>query len=864
VRYGLAVLLTGLAGALRFVLDPWFGQQLPFITFFPAVAVAVWYAGLGPAVLSAGFGMLVANYFFMDARLSFGFPDAPAVSVHLVYLVGCALIILLGMAARRRQARGDRYLEALTESKESGSWLAAIVSASNDAIVGKTLDGSILSWNAGAEHLFGYTAGEAVGRPSNLIVPPELREEERSILERLGQGETIGHFETVRVHKDGRRIDVSLTVSPIRDESGRIVGVSKVARDVTEHKRALAALRESEERYRAVVESQAEMLCRFRLDGTILFANGAYARTQGTMPDALIGRSFWDFVPKDERPALRSMLERLTPETPEIRVENRFATTGGVRWTLWTNRALQFDAAGAVLEAQSTGIDITDHKRAEEALRESEQRFVRFMHHLPGLAWIKDMHGRYVYANDAAAHAFGMSQAQLYGCTDDEIFGPETAAQFRANDERALESAEGTQAVEILEHADGVLHHSLVSKFPIFGPDGCPLLVGGVAIDITERMRAEEALREAGRRKDDFLAVLGHELRNPLAPLYNGVELLKGAISDPAGERVRAMMERQLAHLLRLVNDLLDVSRISRGQAELQRATIDLRAVIDAAVEQAEPLMSERCHALTVERATTPVLVDADLERLVQVFVNLLSNAAKYTEAGGAVSLRMESDDRHVVVRVGDTGFGIPPERLQTLFETFHQVPEHRAHTGGGGLGLGLALSRQIVEMHGGAIEAKSGGLGLGSEFIVRLPLGMPAAEPAAVERPPRTTARGRRVLIVDDNLDAAESLRLILESQGHTVRAVSDGRAALEATERFRPDVVLLDIGLPQMDGYEVARRIRAMPQGQEILLCAITGWGQEEDKRRAREAGFDEHMTKPVDFAALASLVAAEPVSG
>jgi PAS domain S-box-containing protein len=485
------------------------------------------------------------------------------------------------------------------------------------------------------------------------------------------------------------------------------------------------------------------------------------------------------------------------------------------------------------------------------------------MHHLPGLAWIKDTHGRYVYANEATAHAFDTSRSSLIGKTDFDIFDAKTAGQFRDNDLRALGTPDGYQTVETLEHKDGLLHHSIVSKFKIPGAEDRPTLVGGVAIDITERKHAEEALRESARRKDEFLAVLGHELRNPLAPLRNGIELLKEwAGVEPRAKRVLAMMDRQLSHLLRLVNDLLDVSRIGRGKAEIKLGRVDLRAVIDGATEQAQPLMTERRHSLDVQQSAIPLTATGDFERLVQVVANLLTNAATYTEPGGRISLRTELAGGEAVVCVTDTGLGIAREHLDTVFEPFSQVVGQTAQVGARGLGIGLALSREIVRVHGGRIEARSAGLGHGSEFRVSLPLTQTKAmvhdaqQPVARQMP----ARARRILVVDDNEDAAESLQRILEVYGHTVRAVGDGSAALEALETFRPTVVLLDIGLPDVDGYEVARRIRATRHGHNICLCAITGWGQAEDKRRAHEAGFDEHMTKPVDLGALTALIARE----
>ena len=317
------------------------------------------------------------------------------------------------------------------------------------------------------------------------------------------------------------------------------------------------------------------------------------------------------------------------------------------------------------------------------------------------------------------------------------------------------------------------------------------------------------------------------------------------------------MMERQLAHLIHLVDDLLDLARVTRGDIELQRSPLDVRAVIRAALELGMPLIEERRHHLEVAAGDEPLPVQGDFQRLTQVVGNLLSNAAKYTEAGGTIRVAAGIENDRVVVRVRDTGYGIPLNRLDDVFEMFSQVPEHRAKTGGGGIGIGLALSRQLVTLHGGAIRAESAGLGHGSEFVVTLPLA--ASGPQAVEIPEAAAARStRRVLVVDDNRDAAESLRLVLELDGHEVEAVHGAREALRAVEDFRPEVVLLDIGLPDLDGYQVARRIRARPDGGSVRLFALTGWAQEEDKRKAFEAGFDEHLTKPVDSSRLRALIA------
>lgn len=381
----------------------------------------------------------------------------------------------------------------------------------------------------------------------------------------------------------------------------------------------------------------------------------------------------------------------------------------------------------------------------------------------------------------------------------------------------------------------------------------------------TERARAEQLLageltkqREAEQRKDEFLAVLGHELRNPLAPISTGLHLLDRARQNPGLlDSVVPMMHRQVAHLTRLVSDLLDISRVSRGRVELRRAPLDLNDAVESAVEQVQSLVTSSRHGLVLSLSQHPLRLQADVERLTQVIANLLTNAAKYTNPGGTIEITTTADKHDAVLRVADTGFGIPSERLEDIFEMFVQVPEHRQLDGGaGGLGIGLALARQLVSMHGGTIEARSSGLGQGSQFVVRLPLAQEASD-----SPPVPEARGemrtRRILVVDDNVDAALSLSALLELSGHEVRTEHDGPGALRRLATFDAQVVLLDIGMPGMDGLQVAHHIRRQPRGEHPLLVAVSGWGQELDRRRCEEAGFDHHLTKPADTAELLSLV-------
>ncbi len=378
----------------------------------------------------------------------------------------------------------------------------------------------------------------------------------------------------------------------------------------------------------------------------------------------------------------------------------------------------------------------------------------------------------------------------------------------------------------------------------------------GIAAEIEARQHAEAALKDANRRKDEFLAILAHEVRNPLAPVRLAVEMMRMNDDDPA-VRARSLdvMERQLAHLVRLVDDLLDVSRITRGKLELRRERVLLQDVVKHALETARPMIEAAGHSLVVELPDEPIELDADLTRLAQVISNLLTNAAKYTPKGGHIDVRASVSDDSVAVSVTDTGIGIAPEHLGHVFQMFTQVGPltTRSH---GGLGIGLALARALVDMHGGRIEVSSAGTGHGSCFTVFLARPDPIEARASLPEIEMIPPHGMRVLVADDNRDAIDTLAMVLESSGYVVRIANDGVEAVEAAAEFHPDVCVLDIGMPRMDGYEVARQLRGSEE--RPVLIALTGWGQEEDRRRSREAGFDYHLVKPVQPRAIVKLLA------
>ena len=467
--------------------------------------------------------------------------------------------------------------------------------------------------------------------------------------------------------------------------------------------------------------------------------------------------------------------------------------------------------------------------------------------------------GHFALANDALCRLVGERAEDMPALTLAKVAHPEDREEIEAGLRRLI----------------GGLQDAFVGERRFVRRDGEPIWVKlsmslareqgsaetrAVAVieDVTERKHAEEDLREADRRKDEFLATLAHELRNPLAPIRNSLHIFRMAgIQDPTVERVADMMERQVQHMVRMVDDLLEVSRISRGKIELRKERIELASVLRNAVDTSLPLIEAGKHKLTVEVPEDTLAIDADPVRLAQVFANLLNNAAKYTPEGGEIALRVGVDQGMATICVEDNGEGIPPNMLNRVFNMFTQV--NTGMRAQGGLGIGLTLARTLVHLHGGTIEAFSQGKGHGCEFMVRLPLAekLPYVAQDPLAQPAMGPHRLRKVLVVDDNEDAADSLGMLLEFLGAEVAVVHDGRAALEKMKTFKPAVVLLDLGMPNMNGLEVARRMREDPEMSGITLVALTGWGQREDRRRTSEAGFDYHLVKPADVNTLQSIL-------
>ena len=608
---------------------------------------------------------------------------------------------------------------------------AAIVESSVDAVVATTLDGVITAWNRAAETLFGYPSAEAVHQPIALIVPVERRAQEAAILHQIGRGISLEHFETVYLTKDGRPIDVSLAVSPIRSPTSEITGAAKVIRNISDRLRA----EEARGRLAAIVDSSDDAIVSKTLDGIVTSWNRGAERLFGYSAAEAIGQSILLIVPSDRHNEEAEVLRRIRGGQSVDHFETVRRRKDGTLVEISLTVSPVRDSLGRIIGASKTARDITEQKRVQREI--------------------------------------------------------------------------GARLVES---------------------------------------------QRVNRAKDEFLAMLGHELRNPLGAISSAVRLLdqfKGP--NEAIGRACDVLLRQSAHLGRLVDDLLDVGRVVTGKILLERAAVDLAEVARRTVGTFTAAGKTQAHRLSVE--TVPVWVYADSVRFEQVIANLLTNSLKYTPAGGAIRVTVGHDGPQALLQVEDTGMGISPDLLPHIFDLFVQG-ERRLDRALGGLGIGLTLVQRLVDLHDGSVEAYSAGPGRGSRFTIRL-TAIPAQVSAEPAKPTSTTATPRRVLVVEDNEDSRDMLRQLLENAGHEVHDVGDGPQGVDAALRLEPDVALIDVGLPELDGYEVARRIRAGTR-RDMLLVALTGYGLAEDRERALAAGFDLHLVKPVDFDKLFDVLA------
>jgi PAS domain S-box-containing protein len=727
--------------------------------------------------------------------------------------------------------------------------------------------GHILTWNAGAERLKGYTRQEAIGRHFSMFYPREANERGWPQYE-LETAAQLGRFEDEgwRLRKDGSRFWANVVITAMRDDEGRLSGFAKVTRDLSERRRNEERLRESEERFRVLVEGVQDYAI-FMLDteGRVVSWNQGARRIKGYEAAEVIGKHFSIFYPQEA-------IARQWPTT-ELREAERTGHFEDEGWRLrkdgsrfWANVVITAlrDRDGHLRGFSKITRDLTERREQEERLRQSEERFRLLLEGIEDYAIVMlDPVGRVTSWNSGAGRMMMYTEAQIVGQSFERFYPPEDVAAGRPAEE--LRQAKLNRRAEDLGwrmRKDGERFWAETIITALHDAEGRLRGFAEIMRDMTDRKRME-SLEQQGRRLTEFLAMLAHELRNPLAPIRNAITIM-GAHRDlpPDVAWSRAVIERQTTQLARLVDDLLDVSRITRGKLRMRGEPMDLNEAVNRAIEASRPLIDARREALELRLAERPLPVHGDMTRLTQVMVNLLNNAAKYTPEGGRIEVATRQAGDDCVVCVTDNGVGIPPYLLERVFDLFAQG-ERTLDRSEGGLGIGLTLARRIVTLHGGSIAARSEGTGRGAQFEVRLPrleaeLG-PHGDESSGEAP--HAGEKRSILVVDDNEDAASSLAMLLRMTGHDVTIAHDGESALQRIAEDRPDIVLLDIGLPGMSGYDVAARIAVMPRPAGMRLYALTGYGQEEDRRRSADAGFDGHLVKPVIPTELFALIDSTP---
>ena len=761
--------------------------------------------------------------------------------------------LLLGVGANQTAIVLQRR-RAEDQTHDQRERLLVTLASIGDAVLTTDTGGHVTFLNPVAESLTGWTLAGAVGQPISAvfnIVNEATREPaENPVGKVLCDGTIVGLANhTILIARDGTERPIDDSAAPIRAKGGEIAGCVLVFRDISEKQRAEAEIRQAGEQARTILESITDAFLAVDKDWRFTYVNRQAERLLARSADDLFGKVMWAEYPG----FAGSEFERV------YRAARDGAPGSVTSYFPDHDRWYEVHAYPAPNGIAVYFRDATEQKLADERLREAEAQFRAMADNIPQLSWMASADGSVFWFNRRWYEYTGTILEQMQGDGWHRAVGPDDLPRVVESFTRCIHSGEPWEDTFALRRHDGALRWHLSRAMPIKNDQGVVLRWFGSNTDITEQRKMAADLAEADLRKNEFLATLAHELRNPLAPIRTGLEVLKRADGDGnVGEQARAMMERQLSHLVRLVDDLMDVSRITSGKIELRKQPVQLTAAVNSALETSRGLIEQMGHTLEVVLPEQPIAVNADLTRLAQVFMNLLNNAAKYSEPGGHVRLIAERSGTDLVVSVKDNGIGIAAEHLPHVFDMFSQA-DRSLEKAQGGLGIGLTLVKRLVELHGGTVDARSDGPGRGSEFVVRLPIVTDAVEATlATARSERPSVSSLRILIVDDNQDGADLLALVLESMGNETRVAYDGEQAVAATAEFRPHVVLLDLGLPKVNGYEACRRIRAQPGGNQMIVIAQTGWGQVEDRQRTREAGFDHHMVKPLDPRALRKLLA------
>jgi PAS domain S-box-containing protein len=776
------------------------------------------------------------------------------------------------------------------------AYLAAIVESSDDAILSKDLDGIIQSCNAAAERMFGYSAAELIGQPVRIIIPPDRQSEEDDILARLRRGERIDHFETIRLRKDGRPVEISLTVSPVRDGSGRIIGASKIARDITERKRLARELETQREWFRVTLGSIGDAVIASDPDGRVTYLNQSAQRVTGWPAEEAIGQplaSVFHIINEKTREAVEHPAEVVLRTGQIVGLANHtvLIDRSGVERPIADSAAPIRSADGRILGVVLVFRDVTSERRAEEALANQREWFETTLESIGDAVIATDVKGHVAFMNPVAERLTGWRRAEAQGraCTD--IFNI-----INENSRRTVQSpvsrvlADGA-VVGLANHtlliaSDGTERPIDDSGAPIRSRDG--RIVGVVLVfrDVSERRRGELERRNAGfererlleaeraaradaerasRVKDEFVAMVSHELRTPLNAILGWIQLMSkpGAGPDIAA-RGLDVIARNTRLQTQLISDLLDISRIVSGKLRLELGQVEVVSAVRDAIETVQRNADDKGVTITAELDRTVGVIAGDPARIQQIVWNLLSNAIKFTGEGGHVTVALRKHGSNAEISVADTGVGIRPEFLTQIFNRFQQADQTITRRFGG-LGLGLSIVKHLVELHGGTITAESGGIGQGATFKVLLPasaaLGLeevPSSIDAADDLRSHDSLTGIRILVVEDEPDTCEFLERFLTGYGADVviaRSAADALARIDHSV----DIILGDIGLPDVDGYDLMHRIRKLPAhaGGVTPAIALTAYARIEDRMRAFNAGYQAHLTKPIEAAELVATI-------
>ena len=779
----------------------------------------------------------------------------------------------------------ERKTEELQQQRE---WFEVTLASIGDAVITTDVQGRVTYLNPIAESMTGWTSAGARGEPLEGVFHI-VNEYTRQIVENpvskvLQTGKILGLANhTALIDKSGRVILIEDSAAPIRDAHGKISGAVMVFRDVSERRRAEDALRVSSERLRATFNQAAVGIVVADLNRQFLDANQRFCDIVGYSLEELRQLTFTQIThPEDLSETQAQARALLAGEIPQCTLDKRYVRKDGAAVLSRTTVTVLRGVTGEAHQFIGIIEDVTNRVRTEQALRDAQAQAHEIR---SGLAAIVESSDDAIISKtlDGVISTWNHGAERMFGYVAEEVIGKPITLLIPPNhlDEEPV-ILERLKRGERIDHYEtvrrtksGALLDVSLTVSPVKDLNGTIIGASKIARDITQRKRTEEvlrhevavrqraeaALREADRRKDEFLATLAHELRNPLAPIRQAALISKSPTATEAQKRWSSdVISRQVHHMSLLLEDLLDISRITRGTLALRTEMIELSDVVQAAVEAARPTIDAKRHVFSMDMPAETVRFLGDPLRLAQVLSNLLTNAAKYTDPEGRVRLRAACTTETITLSVTDTGVGISADAITGVFGMFSQVTSSRDRSEGG-LGIGLALAKGLVELHGGEIEARSAGPGHGSEFTVRLPLrsaSVVARKQTISSSSPRPVSR--RVLIADDNRDAAESLAMLLRMDGHDVKVVHSGKEALAAFSVMQPEVALLDVGMPELNGYEVARRVRQGSLGRAVILIAVTGWGQDKDKAQALAAGFNHHFTKPIEPDRLRDLLGPE----